>query len=68
MLFGDSLIGWVIRLIAAVFVYFLLAWALPLLLAALTLEPPHILVVLVCLLVAAVVLFSRWTSGFVHHG
>jgi hypothetical protein len=63
MLFGDSIISWVIRLIAAVFVFFLLAWALPLLLAALTLRPPQILITLVCLLAAALVLFSRsWTG------
>lgn len=60
MLFGDTIISWIIRLIAAVFVFFLLDWALPLLLAALTLSPPHILVTLVCLLAAALVLFSRY--------
>lgn len=60
MLFGDTIGGWIIRLIAAVFVYFLLAWVLPLLLAALTLSPPHVLVTLVCLLAAALVLFSRY--------
>lgn len=63
MLFGDSIISWIIRLIAAVFVFFLLAWVLPLLLAALTLSPPPILITLVCLLAAALVLFSRYWSG-----
>ena len=58
MLFGYSWLGWIIAAVAAVFVFLLLMWLIPLLCAAVGLVPPHIIVVLFCLLVALGVLFG----------
>jgi high-affinity Fe2+/Pb2+ permease len=56
MLWGYSWLGWIISAIAAVFVFLLLKWLIPLLCAAVGLAPPEILITLFCLLVALCVL------------
>jgi phage-related holin len=63
VIFGDSLAGWVIRLIAAVFVFLFVQWAIPLLLHALGIPVPEQLVTVFALLVAALVLFGNLWWG-----
>lgn len=55
-----SVLGsWIVRLILAVLVFFLVTlWPLPQLLAALTLAVPHVMLVLLGLLLGAAVLFG----------
>lgn len=52
MLFGYSLLGWLIALIVFVFVLLLLRWLLGLLLAAIGLAVPDLIVLLFCVLLA----------------
>ncbi len=56
MLFGYSLLGWLIAAIAAILVFLVLRWLIPLLMAAVGLAVPDIIVVLFCALVALCVL------------
>lgn len=63
MLFGSSWVSWLISALAAVFVFLLLMWLLPLLLSAVGLAPPHVLVVLFSALVALGVLFNGSLRG-----
>lgn len=63
MFFGYSWISWLISALAAVFVFLLLMWLVPLLLVAVGLAPPHVLVVLFCALIALGVLFNGSWRG-----
>lgn len=63
MFFGYSWVSWIISALAAVFVFLLLMWLVPLFLNAVGLAPPHILVVLFSALVALGVLFNESVRG-----
>ena len=56
MLFGYSWLGWLIAAVAALLVFFVLRWLIPLLLAAVGLAVPDIVVLLFCVLIALCVL------------
>lgn len=63
MFFGSSWISWLISALAAVFIFLLAMWLVPLLLDAVGLAPPHILVVLFSALLALGVLFNGSLRG-----
>jgi hypothetical protein len=63
MFYGYSWISWLISVLAAIFVFLLLMWLIPLLLGLIPLYPPHVLVVLFCALVALGVLFNNSWRG-----
>ena len=52
MLFGYSLLSWLIALLVFFFVFLVLRWLLGLLLVAIGLAVPDVIVLLFCLLVA----------------
>lgn len=58
----SSIVEWVVRIVLAAVVFFVVLWLLPLLGSAIQLNPPVVVIRLVALALALIVLFGTWTA------
>ena len=64
VIFGDTLAGWVIRIVGAILIFLLIRWLLPMLMEAVGFPVPDQIITVLTILCALIVLFSRlWWPG-----